>query len=102
QNLEVELKNKSSESCTITPSESQCFMRPRSNAASEEARPEAKTDAVMNARANVRNAKLYSRRLSKSDMQWALGEDWDPGNGSSLSDLSDLDFESDVDAPLRI
>ncbi|KAJ2823237.1 alpha,alpha-trehalase nth1 [Coemansia sp. 'formosensis'] len=73
------------------PTTSQYFMRSRSNAASEEVRPEAKTDKVRNARAKATAEKLYSRRLSRSDMQWALGEDWDPEDSSSLSSLSDLD-----------
>ncbi|KAJ2157251.1 alpha,alpha-trehalase nth1 [Coemansia sp. RSA 552] len=79
---------------------SKYFMRSRSNAASEEVRPEAKTDSVRSARAKVSAAKLYSRRLSKSDMQWALGEAWDPDDSSSLSSLSDIcipeDAEDDV------
>ncbi|KAJ2466467.1 alpha,alpha-trehalase nth1 [Coemansia sp. RSA 2337] len=74
-----------------TMATSQYFMRSRSNAASEEVRPEAKTDKVRSARAKATAEKLYSRRLSKSDMQWALGEDWDPEDSSSLSSLSDLD-----------
>ncbi|KAJ2871041.1 alpha,alpha-trehalase nth1 [Coemansia aciculifera] len=74
-----------------TMAASQYFMRSRSNAASEEVRPEAKTDTVRSARAKATAEKLYSRRLSKSDMQWALGEDWDPEDSSSLSSLSDLD-----------
>ncbi|KAJ1815665.1 alpha,alpha-trehalase nth1 [Coemansia sp. RSA 2598] len=72
-----------------TPATSHYFMRSRSNAASEEVRPEAKTATVRTARARASAKKLYSRRLSKSDMQWALGEDWDPEGSSSLSD-SDL------------
>ncbi|KAJ1820667.1 alpha,alpha-trehalase nth1 [Coemansia sp. RSA 2675] len=74
-----------------TMASSQYFVRSRSNAASEEVRPEAKTDKVRSARAKATAEKLYSRRLSKSDMQWALGEDWDPEDSSSLSSLSDLD-----------
>ncbi|KAJ2729710.1 alpha,alpha-trehalase nth1 [Coemansia sp. BCRC 34962] len=74
-----------------TMAASQYFVRSRSNAASEEVRPEAKTDKVRSARAKATAEKLYSRRLSKSDMQWALGEDWDPEDSSSLSSLSDLD-----------
>ncbi|KAJ2597396.1 alpha,alpha-trehalase nth1, partial [Coemansia sp. RSA 1722] len=65
-----------------TSATSHYFMRSRSNAASEEVRPEAKTATVRTARARASAKKLYSRRLSKSDMQWALGEDWDP-EGSS-------------------
>ncbi|KAJ1947237.1 alpha,alpha-trehalase nth1 [Kickxella alabastrina] len=79
----------------LTPATSQYFMRSRSNAASELVRPEAKTATVRNARAKVCAKKLYSRRLSKSDMQWALGEDWDPESSSSLSD-SDLADEKHV------
>ncbi|KAJ1962571.1 alpha,alpha-trehalase nth1 [Dipsacomyces acuminosporus] len=82
-------------SATQTPTTSHYFMRSRSNAASEEVRPEAKTDTVLHARAKARAAKVYSRRLSKSDMQWALGEDWDPEDDSSLSSLSDLDLVAD-------
>ncbi|KAJ2494948.1 alpha,alpha-trehalase nth1, partial [Coemansia sp. RSA 2052] len=74
-----------------TMATSHYFMRSRSNAASEEVRPEAKTDTVRSARAKATAEKLYSRRLSKSDMQWALGEDWDPEDSSSLSSLSDLE-----------
>ncbi|KAJ2554210.1 alpha,alpha-trehalase nth1 [Coemansia sp. RSA 1933] len=83
-----------------TPAASPYFMRSRSNAASEEVRPEAKTDSVRSARAKVTAKKLYSRRLSKSDMQWALGEDWDPeDDSSSMSSLSDVEnaLESDED-----
>ncbi|KAJ2719013.1 alpha,alpha-trehalase nth1 [Coemansia sp. Benny D115] len=82
---------------TKTPATSHYFMRSRSNAASEEVRPEAKTDAVRNARAKVSAKKLYSRRLSVSDMQWALGEDWDPDGSSSLSE-SEL---ADVKPPIK-
>ncbi|KAJ1839670.1 hypothetical protein LPJ70_004776, partial [Coemansia sp. RSA 2708] len=39
--------------------------------------------------------RLYSRRLSRSDMQWALGKDWDPDDSSSLSSLSDIDITAD-------
>ncbi|KAJ1732786.1 alpha,alpha-trehalase nth1 [Coemansia sp. Benny D160-2] len=75
------------------PVTSHYFMRSRSNAASEEVRPEAKTDSVRSARAKATAKKLYSRRLSKSDMQWALGEDWDPeDDNSSLSSLSDIEL----------
>ncbi|KAJ2790322.1 alpha,alpha-trehalase nth1, partial [Coemansia guatemalensis] len=77
-----------------TPETSQYFMRSRSNAASEEVRPEAKTDSVRSARARATAEKLYSRRLSRSDMQWALGEDWDPDDSSSLSSLSDVDISA--------
>ncbi|KAJ2898365.1 alpha,alpha-trehalase nth1 [Coemansia aciculifera] len=79
-----------------TMSTSHYFMRSRSNAASEEVRPEAKTDTVRSARAKATAEKLYSRRLSKSDMQWALGEDWDPEDSSSLSSLSDLEADNNV------
>ncbi|KAJ1729968.1 alpha,alpha-trehalase nth1 [Coemansia biformis] len=68
------------------------FMRSRSNAASEMVRPEAKTDSVRIARAKATAGRAYSRRLSRSDMQWALGEDWDPDGSSSLSSLSDVDI----------
>ncbi|KAJ2808419.1 alpha,alpha-trehalase nth1 [Coemansia helicoidea] len=68
------------------------FMRSRSNAASEMVRPEAKTDAVRIARAKATAGRTYSRRLSRSDMRWALGEDWDPDDSSSLSSLSDVDI----------
>ncbi|KAJ2849895.1 hypothetical protein GGI22_005455 [Coemansia erecta] len=79
-----------------TPAASPYFMRSRSNAASEEVRPEAKTDSVRSARAKVTARKLYSRRLSKSDMQWALGEAWDPeDDSSSMSSLSDVEPESE-------
>ncbi|KAJ1987346.1 alpha,alpha-trehalase nth1 [Coemansia spiralis] len=81
-----------------TSTASPYFMRSRSNAASEEVRPEAKTDSVRSARAKVTAKKLYSRRLSKSDMQWALGEDWDPeDDSSSLSSLSDLEPGSEAE-----
>ncbi|KAJ2333926.1 alpha,alpha-trehalase nth1, partial [Coemansia sp. RSA 2681] len=79
-----------------TMATSHYFMRSRSNAASEEVRPEAKTDTVRSARAKATAEKLYSRRLSKSDMQWALGEDWDPEDSSSLSSLSDLEPDNAV------
>ncbi|KAJ2079442.1 alpha,alpha-trehalase nth1 [Coemansia sp. RSA 988] len=75
-----------------TPETSHYFVRSRSNAASEEVRPEAKTDSVRSARARATAEKLYSRRLSRSDMQWALGEHWDPDDSSSLSSLSDVDI----------
>ncbi|KAJ1725549.1 alpha,alpha-trehalase nth1 [Coemansia erecta] len=74
-----------------TPATSPYFMRSRSNAASEEVRPEAKTATVRSARAKATAKKLYSRRLSKSDMQWALGEDWDPEGSSSMSDSDFVD-----------
>ncbi|KAJ2608322.1 alpha,alpha-trehalase nth1 [Coemansia sp. RSA 1365] len=77
-----------------TPETSHYFVRSRSNAASEEVRPEAKTDSVCSARARATAEKLYSRRLSRSDMQWALGEDWDPDDNSSLSSLSDIDISA--------
>ncbi|KAJ1662324.1 alpha,alpha-trehalase nth1 [Coemansia sp. RSA 1646] len=79
-----------------TPETSHYFMRSRSNAASEEVRPEAKTDSVRSARAKATAKKLYSRRLSKSDMQWALGEAWDPeDDSSSMSSLSDAEPEAE-------
>ncbi|KAJ1864011.1 alpha,alpha-trehalase nth1 [Coemansia sp. RSA 2703] len=77
-----------------TSATSPYFMRSRSNAASEEVRPEAKTDTVRSARAKASAKKLYSRRLSKSDMQWALGEDWDPEGSSSMSDSDFVDEKS--------
>ncbi|KAJ1644453.1 alpha,alpha-trehalase nth1 [Coemansia asiatica] len=80
----------------VTSATSPYFMRSRSNAASEEVRPEAKTATVRTARARASAKKLYSRRLSKSDMQWALGEDWDPEGSSSLSDSELADHESKV------
>ncbi|KAJ2481193.1 alpha,alpha-trehalase nth1 [Coemansia sp. RSA 2320] len=87
--MRLEGEDEAEESPTGTTS--QYFMRSRSNAASEEVRPEAKTDTVRSARAKATAEKLYSRRLSKSDMQWALGEEWDPDDSSSS--LSDLEFD---------
>ncbi|KAJ2295246.1 hypothetical protein IWW55_005511 [Coemansia sp. RSA 2706] len=78
-----------------TEAKSKYFARSRSNAASEEVRPEAQTDAVRSARAKASAGRLYSRRLSRSDMQWALGKDWDPDDSSSLSSLSDIDITAD-------
>ncbi|KAJ2356988.1 alpha,alpha-trehalase nth1 [Coemansia sp. RSA 2618] len=86
-----------SESPRVTTKTSGYFVRSRSNAASEEVRPEAKTDSVRSARAKASAEKLYSRRLSRSDMQWALGEDWDPDDSSSLSSLSDVDISVAAD-----
>ncbi|KAJ2717095.1 alpha,alpha-trehalase nth1 [Coemansia spiralis] len=80
-----------------TAAASPYFMRLRSNAASEMVRPEAKTDSVRIARARASAGRSYSRRLSRSDMQWALGEDWDPDDSSSLSSLSDVDIPAPSD-----
>ncbi|KAJ2496462.1 alpha,alpha-trehalase nth1 [Coemansia sp. RSA 1972] len=88
-----------SEPTRLTTKTSGYFARLRSNAASEEVRPEAKTEGVRSAQAKARAAKMYSRRLSRSDMQWALGEDWDPDDSSSLSSLSDVDISVADDVP---
>ncbi|KAJ2779424.1 alpha,alpha-trehalase nth1 [Coemansia javaensis] len=92
-----------------TPSSSPHFSRLRSNAASEMVRPEAKTDSVRMARERATAKRVYSRRLSRSDMQWALGEDWDPDDSSSLSSLSDAapddndsDNGNDADGPAAV
>ncbi|KAJ2482775.1 alpha,alpha-trehalase nth1 [Coemansia sp. RSA 2131] len=90
-----------SEPTRLTTKTSGYFARLRSNAASEEVRPEAKTEGVRSAQAKARAAKMYSRRLSRSDMQWALGEDWDPDDSSSLSSLSDVDISVADDAPTK-
>ncbi|KAJ1747517.1 alpha,alpha-trehalase nth1 [Coemansia sp. RSA 1821] len=87
-------RRRSNSRVKTTGKSSKHFMRSRSNAASEEVRPEAKTDSVRSARAKASAEKLYSRRLSKSDMQWALGEDWDPDDSSSLSSLSDIEISA--------
>ncbi|KAJ2842011.1 hypothetical protein IWW36_006064, partial [Coemansia brasiliensis] len=94
---DTEQSKRSSSRTKTTGKSSKHFMRSRSNAASEEVRPEAKTDSVRSARAKASAEKLYSRRLSRSDMQWALGEDWDPDDSSSLSSLSDIEISAAAD-----
>ncbi|KAJ2266171.1 hypothetical protein EV176_005693 [Coemansia sp. RSA 451] len=88
-----------SEPTRLTTKTSGYFARLRSNAASEEVRPEAKTEGVRSAQAKARAAKMYSRRLSRSDMQWALGKDWDSDDSSSLLSLSDIDISVADDVP---